>query len=102
MLKSLPFITGITIMIIILKTAATGSFSVCSAMIMSISDFSTMFLIWKPAIFRKVKEVKHLSGGVVLYAAQANGQTDAEIAKKGGFQTETRPRPPSAGPLFQV
>jgi len=48
-----------------------------------------MFLIWKAAIFRKVKKIKHLSGGVVLYAAQTNGQIDAEIAKKGGFQAET-------------
>ena len=47
------------------------------------------FLIWKPAIFRKVKESKHLSGGVVLYAAQTNVQIDAEIAEKGGFWTET-------------
>jgi polyhydroxyalkanoate synthesis regulator phasin len=30
-----------------------------------------------------------LSGGVALYAAQTNTQIDAEIAKKGGFQTET-------------
>jgi hypothetical protein len=41
------------------------------------------------AIFRKVKEIKCLSGGVVLYAAQSNTQIDAEIAEKGGFQTET-------------
>jgi len=47
------------------------------------------FLIWKPAIFRKVKDIKYLSGGVVLYAAQSNTQIDAEIAEKGGFQTET-------------
>jgi hypothetical protein len=46
------------------------------------------FLIWKPAIFCKVKENKHLSGGVVLYAAQANAQIDAEIAEKNGFRTE--------------
>ena len=46
------------------------------------------FLIRKPAIFRKVKEIKQLSGGVVLYAAQTNVQIDAEIAKKGGFRTE--------------
>ncbi|MFK5926983.1 MAG: hypothetical protein QM483_10165 [Desulfuromusa sp.] len=46
------------------------------------------FLIWKPAFFCKVKEIKHLSGGVVLYAAQTNEQIDAEIVKKGGFQTE--------------
>jgi hypothetical protein len=30
-----------------------------------------------------------LSGGVALYAAQTNAQIDAEIAEKGGFQTET-------------
>ena len=48
-----------------------------------------MFLIWKPAVFRKVKEIKYLSGGVVLYAAQSNMWIDAEIAEKGDFQTET-------------
>ena len=48
------------------------------------------FLVWKPAIFRKVKEINHLSGGVALYAAQTNAQIDAEIAKKGGFRTETK------------
>ena len=48
-----------------------------------------MFLIWKPVIFRKVQLIKYLSGGVVLYAAQTNAQIDAEIAKKGGFRTET-------------
>jgi hypothetical protein len=47
------------------------------------------FLIWKQAIFRKVKEIKYLSGGVVLYAAQSNAQIAAEIAEKGGFRTET-------------
>jgi hypothetical protein len=47
------------------------------------------FLIWKPAIFRKAKETKYLSGGVVLYAAQSNAQVDAEMAEKGGFRTET-------------
>ena len=47
------------------------------------------FLIWKPAIFIKIKEIKHLSGGVALYAAQTNVQIDAEIAEKGGFLTET-------------
>jgi len=47
------------------------------------------FLIRKPAIFRKVKEIKHLSGGVVLYVAQSNAQIDAEIAEKGGFRAET-------------
>ena len=48
-----------------------------------------MFLIWKPAIFRKVKKIKHLSGDVALYVAQTNVQIDAEIVEKGGFQTET-------------
>ena len=47
------------------------------------------FLIWKPEIFRMVKEIKCLSGGVALYAAQSNTQIDAEIAEKGGFRTET-------------
>ena len=47
------------------------------------------FLIRKPAIFRKVKEIKHLCEGVGLYAAQANARIDAEIAEKGGFRTET-------------
>ena len=47
------------------------------------------FLIWKPAFFCKVKEIKPLSGGVVLYAAQSKEQSDAEIVKKGGFRTET-------------
>jgi len=45
---------------------------------------------WKRAIFCKVKEIKYLSGGVVLYAAQTNAQIDAEIAKKGRFRMKTR------------
>jgi hypothetical protein len=40
-------------------------------------------------MFRKIKGIKHLNGGVVLYAAQSNTQVDAEIAEKDGFQTET-------------
>ena len=48
-----------------------------------------LFLIWKPAIFRKVKEIKYLCAGVALYAAPANAQIDAEVAEKGGFRTET-------------
>jgi hypothetical protein len=48
------------------------------------------FSIWKRAIFRKVKEIKGLSGGVVLYAAQSNPQVGAEIAEKGRFRTKTR------------
>lgn len=43
----------------------------------------------KPAIFRKVKKVKYLSGVVALYAAHTNAQIDAEIVGKGGFLTET-------------
>ncbi|HKJ05018.1 MAG TPA: hypothetical protein VJ974_05420 [Geopsychrobacteraceae bacterium] len=47
------------------------------------------FSIWKRATFRKVKEIKDLSGGVVLYAAQSNSPIDAEIAEKGRFRTKT-------------
>jgi hypothetical protein len=47
------------------------------------------FSIWKRAIFRKVKEIEDLSGGVVLYAAQSNPLIDAEIAEKGRFRTKT-------------
>ncbi len=50
------------------------------------------FSIWKRAIFLKVKEIKGLSGGVVLYAAQSNPQIDAEIAEKGRFWTKTNQR----------
>ena len=50
---------------------------------------SVRLLIWKPEVFRQIKEIKRLSGGVALYAAQANAQIDAEMAKKGGFRTET-------------
>lgn len=35
------------------------------------------------------QEINHLSGGVVLYAAQPNAQINAEIVGKGGFRTET-------------
>jgi hypothetical protein len=47
------------------------------------------FLIWKRAIFRKIKEIKVLRGGVHWYAAQAGLKIDAEIAEKGRFRTET-------------
>jgi hypothetical protein len=47
------------------------------------------FSIWKREIFRKIKEIKDLSGGVVLYAAQSNPPIDAEIAEKGRFRTKT-------------
>ena len=50
---------------------------------------TSWFLIWKDAIFCQVKKIKYLCGGVVLYAAQANAQIDAELVKKGAFQTET-------------
>ncbi|MGK2905881.1 MAG: hypothetical protein ACSLFH_05975 [Desulfuromonadales bacterium] len=46
------------------------------------------FSIWKRAIFRKDKEIKDLSGGVVLYA-QSNPPIDAENAEKGRFRTKT-------------
>ncbi len=48
-----------------------------------------MFPIRKDAIFYQIKEIKHERGGVVLYAAQANAQIDAELVKKGAFPTET-------------
>jgi hypothetical protein len=47
------------------------------------------FLIWKPEVFCQIKEIKHLRGGIVLYAAQANALIDNELVKKSGFQTET-------------
>ena len=55
------------------------------------------FLVWKHAIFCQIKEIKQLRGGVVLYAAQANAQIDAELVKKGGFRTETNFFVPGAG-----
>jgi hypothetical protein len=48
-----------------------------------------VFLIWKPAVFCQIKEIKHLHGGVVLYAAQANALINDELVKKSGFRTET-------------
>jgi hypothetical protein len=39
--------------------------------------------------FSQGQEIKHLSKGVVLYAAQSNLQIDAEIAEKGRFRTKT-------------
>ncbi len=50
---------------------------------------TVQFSIWKRAIFRKVKEIKDLNGGVVLYAAQSNPLIDAEIAEKGRFRKKT-------------
>jgi len=40
--------------------------------------------------FCQIKVIKHLSGGVVLYAAQTNALVAAELVKKGRFRTETR------------
>jgi hypothetical protein len=48
------------------------------------------FPIQKCAIFCKFKEIKELRGGVLMYAAQAISQIDAEIAKKGHLWTETK------------
>jgi hypothetical protein len=56
---------------------------------METPENTSKFSIRKRAIFRKVKEIKDLSGGVVLYAAQSNPQIDAEIAEKGRFRTKT-------------
>ena len=50
---------------------------------------SDEFLIWKRDVFRKVKEIKALRGGVHRYAAQARPQIDVEITEKSRFQTET-------------
>ncbi|MBE9486861.1 MAG: hypothetical protein IMY82_06795, partial [Chloroflexi bacterium] len=44
------------------------------------------FSYGKRAIFRKVKEIKWLRGGVVVYVAQTGVQVDAEIAEKGRFR----------------
>ena len=63
------------------------------------------FLGQKRAIFRKVKEIKGLRGGVHRYVAQAIPQIDAEIAKKGRLWPETSQgdtaRPWGVGPDFQ-
>ena len=47
------------------------------------------FPIQKCAIFRKLKEIKELRGGVLVYAAQGIPPIDAEIAEKGHLWTET-------------
>ncbi len=60
---------------------------------------SGAFLIRKRAIFRKVKEIKALRGGVHQYAAQAMPRIDADIAEKGRFRTETRLACPRATPV---
>jgi len=40
--------------------------------------------------FFKVKEIKGLRGGVLLYAVQAKPKIGAEIGKNGSFWTKTR------------
>jgi hypothetical protein len=55
-----------------------------------LSTHKAQFSIWKRAFFCKVKEIRDLSGGVVLYAAQSNPPIDAEIAEKSRFRTRTR------------
>jgi len=47
------------------------------------------FSYGKRAIFSKVKKIKRLRGGVVVYAAQASVQIDAEIGEKGRFWMKT-------------
>ena len=44
---------------------------------------------WKRGIFHRGKEIKDLSGGVQVYAAQTRPQNDAAIAKKDRFRAET-------------
>jgi hypothetical protein len=46
-----------------------------------------LFSILKRAIFRKIKESKDLSGGVVLYAAESNPPIDAEM--KSGVRLDS-------------
>jgi hypothetical protein len=50
---------------------------------------SDEFLVWKRAIFRKIKEIKRLRGDIAIYVAQASVQIDAEIVEKGRFRPET-------------
>jgi hypothetical protein len=50
---------------------------------------SAQFSYGKRAIFPKVKEIKRLHGGVVVYAAHASVRIDAEIGEKGHFRMKT-------------
>ncbi len=52
------------------------------------------FSCGKRAIFREIKEIKRLRGGVHQYAAQVSALIDAEIAEKGRFQMKTSDRLP--------
>ena len=47
------------------------------------------FSIRKEVILCKVKEIKDLSGGVLLYAAQTKPMIDVEIVQKGTFRMKT-------------
>ena len=47
------------------------------------------FPIQKWEFLLKVKEIKELRGGVLLYAAQAIPQIDTEIGQKGHLWMET-------------
>ncbi len=51
------------------------------------------FPIRKQGIFRCGKEIKGLSGGVHVYAAQTRPQIDAATAEKNRFWTETSYQP---------
>ncbi|OEU53251.1 MAG: hypothetical protein BA871_03200 [Desulfuromonadales bacterium C00003096] len=50
---------------------------------------TVQFSYGKRAILPKVKEIKHLRGGVAVYAAQASVRIDAEIGGKGRFRMKT-------------
>ena len=50
---------------------------------------TTKFSYGKRAIFREIKEIKWLCGGVHRYAAQVSALIDAEIAEKGRFRMKT-------------
>ncbi len=50
---------------------------------------TAQFSYGKRAIFPKVKEIKPLHGGVVVYAAHARVRIDGEIGGKGRFRMKT-------------
>jgi hypothetical protein len=52
---------------------------------MDISEFPNQ----KRAIFRKIKKIKELRGGVPWYVEPEIPQIDTEIAEKGPFPTGT-------------
>ena len=61
------------------------------------SKNNSKFLFEKRAVFRELKEIKRLRGGVLQYAAQASVQIDAEIAEKGRFSNKNYQRGDQAG-----